>query len=308
MATETLDVVLHPAHPAGVKEAISAVPGIRVIAPATDAEVIVALRSAEILITTSWSDTYLGDGLRWIQSQSAGYEHFPIGTLRRRGITLTSASGVHIVCAEHAIGMLLTLTRDIRDSVVDMTARSWNTHVAEEVAGRTVAVLGLGAIGEAIARRLVNWEVRLIGVTRSPTHYSGVLSDVRPLTALRDACAEASILMVALPAAPETRHIVSSEALDALGTGWVINVSRGSVVDEPGLVERLQDGRLRGAGLDVTEEEPLPLMSPLWGLRNVVITPHMAGLTPRYGERLAEIFAANVSAYRGEGAWLNRVT
>lgn len=307
-SSEEVLVVLHPTHVAGVKEAIDNLPGVRLVAPETDASVADALRTAEVLISPVWSDAYLGGRLRWIQSHSAGLEQFPVETLKEHQITLTSASGVHVVCAEHAIGLLLALIRDIRESVIAMGDRSWHTHVAPELAGKTVAILGLGPIGEAIARRLVNWEVDLIGLTRSPAAYTGILTDVRPLTELADACADASVLMVALPATTETRHLVSGRALDALGGGWVINISRGSVIDELALVERLIEGRLAGAGLDVTEEEPLPPDSPLWTLPNVVITPHMSGLTHRYGERLARIFAANLRAYRGEGDWLNRVT
>jgi phosphoglycerate dehydrogenase-like enzyme len=245
--------------------------------------------------------------MRWLQSHSAGYNQYPIDKLRDRGIILTSASGVHIVCAEHAIGLLLALTRDIHLGIRAMPARTWDTHVAPEVGGRTVAIAGLGAIGEAIAVRLAGWDVRLIGVTRPPKDYRGVLEDVRPLSALADACREASILMVAFPLAAETRHLVSADVLDALGGGWVTNVSRGAVIDEAALIERLRDGRLLGAGLDVTETEPLPANSPLWDMPNVVITPHMAGLTPRAGERLAKLLTENLRAYRGMGPWRNRI-
>jgi D-2-hydroxyacid dehydrogenase (NADP+) len=113
--------------------------------------------------------------------------------------------------------------------------------------------------------------------------------------------------MVALPLAAETRHLVTDAVLDALGAGWVTNVSRGPVIDEAALIERLRDGRLLGAGLDVTETEPLPADSPLWNMSNVVITPHMAGLTPRYGERLAKLLTENLRAYRGQGPWRNRI-
>lgn len=113
--------------------------------------------------------------------------------------------------------------------------------------------------------------------------------------------------MVALPLAAETQHLVSAPVLDALGLGWVTNVSRGPVIDEAALIERLRDGRLLGAGLDVTEQEPLPADSPLWDLPNVVITPHMAGLTPRYGERLAKLLSHNLRAYQGLEPWRNRI-
>jgi D-2-hydroxyacid dehydrogenase (NADP+) len=305
--TPLTTVVLHPMHQSGVREALEALPEIELVCPENDSEIKDALASDAVLLTYIWRDEYLRPGLRWLQSHSAGYNQYPIDALRQHGVVLTSASGVHIVCAEHAMGLLLALTRDIHIGIRDMPKRRWDTHVAPEVGGRTVVIAGLGAIGEAIARRLAGWDVRLIGVTRSPKSYVGVVKDVRQVDQLAAACAEASILMVALPLAAETRHLVSAEVLDALGQGWITNVSRGSVIDESALIDRLRDGRLLGAGLDVTETEPLAADSPLWDLPNVVITPHMAGLTPRCGERLAELLQHNLRAYRGLGPWKNRI-
>jgi phosphoglycerate dehydrogenase-like enzyme len=305
--TDRTTVVLHPMHQSGVREALEQLPEIELVCPETDSGIRDALSRDAVLVTHVWRDEYLRPGLRWLQSHSAGYNQYPIDALQQRGVILTSASGVHIVCAEHAIGLLLALTRDIHLGIRDMPTRRWDTHVAPEVGGRTVVIAGLGAIGEAIARRLVGWDVRVIGVTRSPKSYAGVVADVRPLAELASACAEASILMVALPLAAETRRVVSAEVLDALGQGWVTNVSRGPVIDESALIDRLRDGRLLGAGLDVTETEPLPADSPLWDLPNVVITPHMAGLTPRCGERLAELVRHNLRAYQGLGPWRNRI-
>jgi D-2-hydroxyacid dehydrogenase (NADP+) len=305
--TPRTTVVLHPMHQSGVREALEGLPEIELVCPQDDSGLKDALATDAVLVTYIWRDEYLRPGLRWLQSHSAGYNQYPIDTLRQQGVVLTSASGVHVVCAEHAMGLLLALTRDIHIGIRDMPTRRWDTHVAPEVGGRTVVIAGLGAIGEAIARRLAGWDVRLIGVTRSPGSYAGVVKDVRPLDQLAAACAEASILMVALPLAAETRHLVSAEVLDALGQGWITNVSRGPVIDESALIDRLRDGRLFGAGLDVTEIEPLPADSPLWDLPNVVITPHMAGLTPRCGERLAELLQHNLRAYRGLGPWRNRI-
>jgi phosphoglycerate dehydrogenase-like enzyme len=110
-----------------------------------------------------------------------------------------------------------------------------------------------------------------------------------------------------VPATPETRHLVGERELEALGRAWLVNVSRGSIVDETALVRALQHGELLGAGLDVFETEPLPACSPLWDLPNVVITPHDAGLSTRYGERLADLFRENLAAFGGQGSWRNRI-
>jgi phosphoglycerate dehydrogenase-like enzyme len=300
-------VVLHPVDLPGVREALSAVNGIELLCPADDDEVTEALRAAPVLVTRRWRADYLQQGLRWVQTLSAGYEQFPVETLRAAGVALSTASGLHAVVAEHAIGLLLTLTRDIHRSMADATGRRWNPHDAAELAGRTIVLAGLGAIGEAIARRLEPWDVRLIAVTRTPGRRRGNLNDVRPLSGLVQASREASALIVCLALSPETLHLVSDEVLDALGPGWVVNVSRGAVVYEPALVARLADGRLRGAGLDVFGQEPLPAEASLWELPNVVCTPHMAGMSPRYALRLAELLAHNLLAFDGRAPWRNRV-
>lgn len=307
--TAPLAVVLSPGSAPGVAAALRTMPRIRLLCPDSPVAVAAALAAVEVLVTerTGWSDAFLVPGLRWVQSQSAGTDGFPLAEFRRRGIAFSTSRGLHAVCAEHAIALLLALTRDVHLAVRDMADRRWRHHVPDELTGRTVAVAGLGTIGAGIAGLLSGWEVRVIGLTRSPSRHAGVVSDIRPLSELRAACREASVLVLAVPGGPDTRHLVAGPELDALGDGWLVNVSRGSVVDESALVTRLVSGRLRGAGLDVTEVEPLQADSPLWGLPNVIITPHMAGRTPRYAERFANLMAHNVRAYRGEGEWQNRI-
>jgi len=303
----TVDVVLHPTNQVGLPAALAGVPGVKLLAPPDEDGVAEALRSAPILMTRRWREDFLTPALRWVQTLSSGYDLLPVDELRQRGVVLTTASGTHPVVAEHAVGLLLALLRGIDESIRDMATMRWRPHITEELGGRTVVVAGLGAIGQAVVDRLKPFDVRLIGVTRSPGQRRTEVADVRPLSALVSAAAEASVLIVTLPAAPETHHIVSGEVLDALGSGWLVNVGRGPVVDERALVRRLSSGALRGAGLDVTEVEPLPEGSPLWRLPNVIVTPHRAGLAPGYTERMAALLATNLAAYRQDGPWRNRV-
>lgn len=306
-----LAVVLHPVCGPGVRAALESLARIRLICPDSPSEVASALATsaAQVLVTPrpGWSDTFLVPGLRWVQSQSSGMEGFPLDEFRRRGIAFSTGRGLHASCAEHALALLLALTRDVHVAVRDMAGRRWRHHVAQELVGRTVAVAGLGTIGGSIARRLDGWDVRIIGLTSSPDRHAGLVPDIRPLSELRAACHEASVLIIALAGGADTRHVVAGPELDALGAGWLVNVARGSVVDEAALVARLTSGALLGAGLDVVESEPLPADSPLWDLPNVIITPHMAGRTPRYPERFAALMAHNLRAYYGEGEWLNKI-
>ncbi|MDE3100619.1 MAG: D-2-hydroxyacid dehydrogenase [Chloroflexota bacterium] len=300
-------IVVDPSSSFGVREALASLPDVDAVYATDERAVARALEEIPVLVTKLWHDEYLRPGLRWVQTGSAGYERFPIEELRRRGIVLCGGRGLHAVVAEHAIALLLAAMRDIHVSVRRMADRRWEPHVGQELAGRTAVVAGLGTIGEGIARRLGGWDVRLVGVTRTPTSYRGILSDVRPLAELAAACAEASVLFVALPQAPETRGLVSAAVLDALGRGYVVNVARGPLVDEAALVERLTDGRLAGAGLDVVESEPLASSSPLWTLPNVVLTPHMGGSSPRYAGRFAELLSENLRAFHGLGPWRDRI-
>jgi D-2-hydroxyacid dehydrogenase (NADP+) len=300
-------VMLHYVDLPGLPAALSTIGGIDLVCPVDEAEVMQAVGSCPVLVTRRWQPGYLHPGLRCVQAMSAGYEQFPVAALGEAGVVLCTASGLHTSVAEHAIGLLLALTRDIHGSVAAASQRRWNPHDAAEVSGMTIVILGLGAIGQAIARRLSTWEARLIGVTRTPDVGRACLTDVRPLDQLADACAEASALMVAVALAPDTSGLVSGRELDALGDGWVVNVSRGGVIDEEAMVARLAGGRLRGAGLDVFAREPLAANSPLWTLPNVICTPHMAGMSPHYARRLAGLVAHNLRAFQGRAPWRNRV-
>jgi phosphoglycerate dehydrogenase-like enzyme len=170
-----------------------------------------------------------------------------------------------------------------------------------------MAVLGLGTIGEEVARRALAWGMRVIGTKARPSDYQGVAEEVTGPEGTVEVCRRADTVVCALPASPETAGLVGAEALSALGAGWLVNVGRGSAVDVPALLEALEAGELRGAGLDVFPEEPLPATSPLWSHPRVVLTPHTAGLSPAYGPRLADLLRANLAGYTGAGVWATRV-
>jgi phosphoglycerate dehydrogenase-like enzyme len=166
-------------------------------------------------------------------------------------------------------------------------------------------VLGLGSIGEEVAGLAASLGMRVIGTKRSPEGYAGVAERVLGPEGTLEVCRECDAVVVALPrtAAPA----LGAAELAALEGGWLVNVGRGSAVDEVALVEALRAGVLRGAGLDVFATEPLPPDSPLWDLPNVVITPHSAWSSDRLSPRVAEVFAANLAAFRGEAPWRNRL-
>ena len=305
----TVRAVLHPASVTGLAEVVAATPGVELLEASSDAEVAAAISDgAEILLTYTWRDEFLQPALRWVQGVGAGFEQYPLERLEEEGVVLTTATGVHVCVAEGAFGLILALTRRIADAVRDGMRREWIVREGPELAGSTIGIIGLGTIGEEFARRAQGWDVELIGFKRHPERYDGIVPRVYGPDDLLEVCRLADVLVVTMPGSPETHHLIGAAELEALDAGWLINVGRGTVVDEAALIHALTEGRLLGAGLDVFEVEPLPTESPLWDMPNVVITPHSAGNTPRYGERLGQIFRQNLRAFEGEDVpWVNRV-
>lgn len=179
--------------------------------------------------------------------------------------------------------------------------------MAYEIGGATMAILGLGAIGEEVAVRARAWGLDVIGTKQRPDLYSGVAERVGGPDDTIDICAAADIVVSVLPDTASTRGLINADVFDAIGAGWLVNVGRGTVLDEEDLIDALDRGELRGAGLDVFSEEPLPDDSPLWDHPRVVLTPHVAGFSPFYGERLVRVFEANRAALEGRGTWRGRV-
>jgi D-2-hydroxyacid dehydrogenase (NADP+) len=304
-----IDVVLHPQRPPGVEAFLRCVPQVRLHTPADEEGVVRALDAgAQVLATFIWRDAFMRPSLRWIAGMGAGTEQYPLAQLESRDVVLTTAAGVHAGCvAEHAFALMLSLTRRVGEAVRHMGQRHWQALPGEELAGKKLAIVGLGRIGEEIAKRGQNWGLQIAGVKRNPGGYRGCVTDVRGAGELAKICEWADILLLCAPALPDRRWLIGESELKRLGAGWIVNVGRGSLIDEPALVHALTAGTLRGAGLDVTATEPLPAASPLWDLPNVVITAHNAGDSPGYGPRWGALFQQNLAAFHASDEWVNRV-
>ncbi len=300
-------VLLHPQHPKGVEAALRGLKGIELSMPADPGEL--AVSTAPVLVSFRWAAEYWTDELQWVQSISAGVDQFPVDQFRTRAVVLTSASGVHAVpVAEHALALLLSLTRGIGIAVRDAATATWRPRMGAELAGRTAGVLGLGTLGTAVTRRLAALEMQVIGTRANPDLGHPVAEAVFSPSQTVDVCRRSDVVISTLPGGATTRHAMGRPEFEALGAGWFVNVGRGTTVDEAALLAALDHGGLRGAGLDVVEEEPLAPDSPLWRHPRVVLTPHTAGLSPAYGDRLAAIMRRNLAAFAGRGPWVNRVT
>jgi len=240
--------------------------------------------------------------LRMVQSVSAGTDQFDRAAFAAAGVRLASGQGVNErAVAEHAMAMILAAMRRLPEARDNQARRRWRPMIGDpaaredELGGKTMVILGLGRIGRRLARLARAFEMRVIGVRRSPATPDDPVDQVLPPARLAEAAAAADILVLTCPITPETRGLVDAGVLAAMRpTAWLCNVARGGVVVEPALVAALEAGRLAGALLDVAAEEPLPAASPLWAMPNVLITPHAAGETSRYEINVVDLLVENL--------------
>ncbi|MEF8814295.1 MAG: D-2-hydroxyacid dehydrogenase [Halovenus sp.] len=225
----------------------------------------------------------------------AGYDHLPIAAFREQGVAVTTASGVHAPnIAEHVLGAIVAFSRAFPRAWRQQEREEWRHIQSNELAGSTVTVVGLGAIGQSVVQALAGFDVTTIGIRGSPEK-GGPTDEVIGPDALHDALARTEYLVLACPLTEETEGLISTAEFRTLPPEAVlVNIARGPVVDTEALVAALRGEYIRGAQLDVTDPEPLPGGHPLWGLENTFITPHSAGYSPEYYTRRADILAANV--------------
>ncbi len=278
-----------------------------VVAAVTAAGALVAAEpaSADALVWVGGNDPAAMAGLlqpnhRWVSLSVAGIDRYVAEGVIDGGRIWTCTRGVYAEgCAEHAVALLLACARRLAECA---RSTSWDRRVGVRLAGQRVVVLGTGAMGTATARMLEAIGAVPVGVSRSgdpAAHFAEVCT----LADLTDQVARARGLVVTLPATPETTRLVDGALLAALGPdGFLVNVSRGEVVDTDAVVAALQAGTLGGAGLDVTDPEPLPDGHPLWTLPTALITPHTANpatdrpFSAHRAEYLAHV-SANVAAF-----------
>jgi glyoxylate/hydroxypyruvate reductase len=269
------------------------------------------LAQADVLFDFDWLEPAKlperAPKLRWVQATSAGIGEFLARTgLDRTDITFTTASGVHAVpLAEFVALSLLYFAKDVPLLQSLQARRQWERHQQGEFAGTRILVVGLGKIGQEVARicsalGVEVWAVRRSGARGSPP--PGVRSLLGP-SDLLSALPRVRALVLACPLTSQTRYLIGARELDLLPRGAVVvNIGRGNLIVEPALVDALERAHLRGAALDVFEEEPLPKDSPLWSMANVLISPHSASTVAAENGRIVDIFLANVDRFlRGAG-------
>lgn len=245
--------------------------------------------------------------LKWLHTMSAGVDSPVFGSFLDRGVTLSNSPGSGAGPIARTVMMyLLALTRDLPRMIRAQDRNEWAWAKWRELDGRSLAIVGWGPIGQEVARLATAF-----GMVPTIVRRSAHGDEPHPVRRLDDLVAVATdhdVMVVALPLTDDTAGVVSADVLDAIGgDGFFINVGRGELVDQPALVAALVEGRLGGAGLDVTTPEPLPSDDPLWGAPNLILTPHNSGSTDGTGRRSDEQFLANLERWVAGSDLLNVV-
>jgi len=237
--------------------------------------------------------------LKWIHSTAAGVAQLMYPELRQSGITVTNASGIFsLPMAEHTMGLILAMARNFPDSVRYQDQSKWSVqdlwdkpqHLTE-INGSVLLIVGYGSIGRELARRARAFDMRVWGVTRSGKGDATYAEKILPVSHLNEALPQADHVVIAAPETAETRHLIGVQQIARMKRGArLINVARGSLLDEAALINALQSEALGGAALDVTGAEPLPPESPLWKAPNLFITPHTSAISERLWLRETELF------------------
>lgn len=273
-----------------------------------------AVRQADAYLGRIDPDVFrqAGEHLRWVHSLGSGIETISaIPELVASDVTVTNTRGAHApFIAEHTFALLLALQRHIAQFVQDQQAHVWKragfADSMQELYGRTMVIVGMGNIGTAIARRALAFEMTVVGVDRQSPSGGAADLTVRAVDELDDALKCADVLVVAAPYTAETHQLIDARRIGLLpDRAVVIVVSRGGIVDEGALADRLRGGTLAGAGLDVFATEPIPADSALWDTPRLIITPHCSGGSNQTRNRVLDITIENIRRFIANEPLLN---
>ncbi|MFB6160293.1 MAG: D-2-hydroxyacid dehydrogenase [Haloferacaceae archaeon] len=276
-------------------------PGIDLRRATDRADLVARAPEADVLVEHGLPDAVLdrAERLSWVQSLSAGYGRYDRDRLREMDVALTTVSGAHApAIAQQTLAYLLLFERNLLRGLRQADRREWRRYPAGELTGRTLGVVGVGAIGGRVADLGAACGMDVLGLRRHPERGHPSVEEMVGPDDLHDLLGRADYVVLACPLTDETRGLIDDAALASMRTGTVlVNVARGAVVEQDALVASLAAGDLRGAALDVADPEPLPRESPLWDLGNVVVTPHNAGGSQHFPARCADVFARNYERY-----------
>ncbi len=288
---------------------------------ATPDELPAALAEAEVLcsydIPANWRE--VAPRLRWLQVPGAGVDSLQAKGLlgADSGLLITSAAGIHAttIC-EYVFGSMLMFNWNwpqmvrLQSRHIWARSASWYQLGRRELIGQTLGIIGVGSIGRQIAKLGHAFGMRVLGMRHALPAQGEVDPDVDryyPREQLHELLGQSDYVVLALPLTPDTERLIGEAELRAMRpNAYLVNIARGRIVDEQALIRALKEEWIAGAGLDVTEEEPLPANSPLYSMPNVILTPHISGHSVHYEERLARLFADNIRRFRAGEPLHNR--
>jgi len=275
------------------------------LVPDSKKEINKFIKDVHIIITPDISLINIdkAENLEWVHITKAGVFK-AIDVLFDSEVILTNSSGVHpIPISEHVFGFLLMLARRLNFFYKSqVTKKAWETKKPKgifELHRKTIGIIGFGRIGDKVAHIAKGFDMHVLAVSTSH-RYQPEIDSWYPIDKLHNVLEQSDFVINALPLTHDTKNLFDKKAFAAMKEGAIfINIGRGETVNEKALINALKSGHVAGAGLDVFAKEPLPKTSPLWKMDNVIITPHDAGRTPHYVDRLVEIFCKNLRAFLG---------
>jgi D-3-phosphoglycerate dehydrogenase len=257
-------------------------------------------------VPVPWDDVVAGARLRWIQSSAAGLDHCLTPSVAQSDILVSGASGLFAdQVAEQTLALLLGLLRGLPIFFRQQQTRQFVRRPTGDLHGATVGIVGFGGNGRRLAEVLARFETRVLATDVFPQEKPPHVEALWPAERLDDLLPLVDVLILCVPLTETTRGMIDARSMAKMKRGaLLINVARGPVVVEAHLISALESGHLGGAGLDVTEIEPLPAESRLWQLPNVIITPHVGAQSARRVDDTTDLFCANLRRYlRGEPLW-----
>jgi D-2-hydroxyacid dehydrogenase (NADP+) len=302
-----VNVLILLAHPEPIRDQYrrriqASFPGLSVDLVEHHSKVDPYIADAEILITfgAHMADHVLEKGVRlkWIQALGTGVDGIVDRPAFRKGTIVTNLHGHHgPAVSEAVLAYMLVLARDLRRSLTNQMQASWQRFPVTLLTGKTVGILGTGAIAEELALRCTSLQMRVVGISAAPRPVAN-FARVRGREQLEEVAGEVDFLVILTPYTAATHGIVNRRVLAAMKpNAFLINVARGGVVDEPALVEALERGEIAGAALDVFSQEPLPEDHPFWTLDNVLLTPHTAGFHVGYADEALPTVEENLRRF-----------
>lgn len=296
--------------------------GSEVLWIANQEELLEQLPTTEVLcsfsVPANWAE--LAPHLRWLQYPGAGVDALRVSGLLdpQSRVVVTTAAGINaIIISEYVLGSILMFNWNwpqmvrLQDGHVWAKSAGWYNLGGRELYGQTLGIIGMGSIGRRIAQLGRALGMRVVGIRRS---YAGSeeirdpdLDQCYAPGSLHELLSQADYVVLSVPLTAETERLIGETELRAMKpTAYLVNIARGRVVDEHALIRALREGWIGGAGLDVAETEPMPANNPLYSMPNVILTPHVAGVSVHYERRLAELFAENLRRYRAGEPLNNR--